>query len=199
MREWHSVFSETKTSATITTISNWCVKYAAVNFTRCVSTFWQSNLRKSVSFTIYRLILTKTFTPPTINCHRRCARPAYDPRPVSVHYRTYRTMSSNGRKRKPEASPETDQPRLRRRGSLPDLNIRLDPTEKPEAKKSFSLPDLINKGFADPNTLAVITPVVVSSLQPGINETVIKAMSAAVTSPCANQGRSYGAYVGGKG
>jgi len=92
-------------------------------------------------------------------------------------------MSQPNQKRKPEASPECDgcQPRMRRRGSLPDLNVSSDLSDpKAESKKSFSLQELISKGFADPNTLSVITPLIISTLQPGINATVAAAVNTAV-------------------
>lgn len=75
-------------------------------------------------------------------------------------------------KRKAETSPgfELSQPRLRRRGSMPDLQ------ETSECKKSFSLPDLMKKGFHDPDIVKSIVPSIVPSImhniQPQITETI---------------------------
>ena len=56
-------------------------------------------------------------------------------------------------KRKAETSPgfELSQPRLRRRGLMPDL-------QETERKKSFSLPDLMRKGFHNPDIVKSIVP-----------------------------------------
>lgn len=71
-------------------------------------------------------------------------------------------------KRKAELSPEFEksQPRLRRRGSLPDLQEALDP------KKSFSLPELMKKGFLDPDIMKDIVPTIMNGLQPQIEKTI---------------------------
>ena len=72
-------------------------------------------------------------------------------------------------------SPDTSQPRLRRRGSLPDLHSEPDP------KKTFSLPDLIRKGFKDPEIVQDIAPSILKSLKPSIEETIARSIEKSMT------------------
>ena len=77
-------------------------------------------------------------------------------------------------KRKAGGSPEMEtlQPRLRRRGSLPDLQDASDP------KRTYSLPDLMKKGFQDPEVFQDVIPTIMKQLQPTIEakiESTIKA------------------------
>ena len=68
---------------------------------------------------------------------------------------------------------------LRRRGSLPDLHSESDP------KKTFSLPDLIRKGFKDPEIVQDIAPSILKSLKPSIEETIARSIEKSMTS-CLN-------------
>lgn len=72
-------------------------------------------------------------------------------------------------KRKADESPEveTPYPRLRRRGSLPDLQDAADPTKK------HSLPDLMKRGFMDPEVMKDVAPIICKQLKPSI-EAIIK-------------------------
>lgn len=71
-------------------------------------------------------------------------------------------------KRKADESPETEKPfpRLRRRASLPDLQDATDP------KKSYSLSELMKRGFLDPEVTKEIVPTIASVLKPSIELTI---------------------------
>lgn len=79
-------------------------------------------------------------------------------------------------KRKAEQSPETESgnPRLRRRNSLSDLQ------ESADSKKSFSLPELMKRGFRDPEVMKVATPVILNNLQPQIEKLIETAFSSTI-------------------
>ena len=70
-------------------------------------------------------------------------------------------------KRKANASPESEkpQPRLRRRGSLPDLH---ELTECANPKLMF--PDLLRKSFMDPEIMQEVSPCLVKQIQPIIEK-----------------------------
>lgn len=81
-------------------------------------------------------------------------------------------MASGSDKRKAEESPDKviPYPRLRRRASLPDLQDASDP------KKSYSLPDLMKKGFLDPDIMRDVIPSILDKLQPSIELTIQKTL-----------------------
>ena len=71
-------------------------------------------------------------------------------------------------KRRALESPETDKPfpRLRRRASLPDIQDATDP------KPSYSLPELMKKGFMDPEIIKDIVPTMMVQLRPSIEAAI---------------------------
>ena len=77
-------------------------------------------------------------------------------------------------KRKAEKSPETDitQPRLRRRGSLPDLH----------EPRSMSVPEIVKRGFMDPEVIKDVIPVITACLQPQIEKTIELAFASTIDS-----------------
>lgn len=79
-------------------------------------------------------------------------------------------------KRKADESPEVDKPypRLRRRASLPDLQDAADP------KKSYSLPDLMKRGFLDPDIMKDVVPTIMCQLKPSIEQTIKQSVEFAV-------------------
>ena len=83
-------------------------------------------------------------------------------------------MSVDDVKRKAEKSPETDitQPRLRRRGSLPDLH----------EPKSMSVPEIVKRGFMDPGVIKDVIPVITACLQPQIEKTIELAFASTIDS-----------------
>ena len=78
-------------------------------------------------------------------------------------------------------SPDQEQvqPRLRRRGSLPDLH------EEQDSRKIYSLPDLIKKGFRDPEIIHDIAPAILNSLKPSIEQTIASSIEKSMVS-CLN-------------
>ena len=88
---------------------------------------------------------------------------------------------SSDKRKAGDLSPDTEpgQPRLRRRGSLPDLHSAADP------KKTFSLPELITKGFKDPDIVKDIVPSILNFLRPSIEATISKSIEKSMTS-CLN-------------
>lgn len=79
-------------------------------------------------------------------------------------------------KRKADESPEVDKPypRLRRRASLPDLQDAADP------KKSYSLPDLMKRGFLDPDIMKDVVPIIMCQLKPSLEQTIKQSVEFAV-------------------
>ena len=78
-------------------------------------------------------------------------------------------------KRKNEGSPDgaTPRPTLRRRGSLSEIRAYDEQLHDPKSeKRAFSMPKLITKTFSDPQTLATLTPIIVTALHPGISQSV---------------------------
>ena len=82
-------------------------------------------------------------------------------------------------KRKANASPESEkpQPRLRRRGSLPDLH---ELTECANPKLMF--PDLLRKSFMDPEIMQEVSPCLVKQIQPIIEKTIQSAIEKSLSS-----------------
>ena len=83
-------------------------------------------------------------------------------------------MSFDDVKRKAEKSPEIDitQPRLRRRGSLPDQH----------EPKSMSVPEIVKRGFMDPGVIKDVIPVITACLQPQIEKTIELAFASTIDS-----------------
>ena len=81
-------------------------------------------------------------------------------------------LKKGSNKRKAAESPETDKPfpRLRRRASLPNLQDATEP------KKSYSLLELMKRGFLDPDIMKGIVPTMMEQLAPSIEETIRIAM-----------------------
>ena len=80
-------------------------------------------------------------------------------------------IGAGANKRKAETSPgfELSQPRLRRRGSMPDLH-------ETECKKYVSLPDLMKKGFHDPDIVKSIVPSIVRNIMHTILSQITEAI-----------------------
>lgn len=76
---------------------------------------------------------------------------------------------SKKEKRKADLSPEVEntQPRLRRRGSLPDLQ-----TDAYDPRKSYSLPELMKKGFLGHDVMKDMVPSILKSIKPQIEQTI---------------------------
>ena len=78
-------------------------------------------------------------------------------------------------KRTPECSPELErsQPARLKGVPIPDL-------QDLEAKKTFSLTVLINRGFGDPNVVSEIAPTLMQALKPAIAQTVEATIAAVI-------------------
>ena len=82
-------------------------------------------------------------------------------------------------KRKADESPESEkiQPRLRRRGSLPDLH---EVHEISEPKKTFTVPELMRKGLRDPDVMRDLVPAIMTSLQPMIEAKIEQTIQSSI-------------------
>ena len=92
---------------------------------------------------------------------------------------------ASGDKRKASESPEVDPPhsRLRRRGSLPDLQEIAD-------LKKTSWADVMKKGFLDPEIMKDIAPIITRQLGPSVEQTIkstIEGTLATVISTAVNE------------
>ena len=82
-------------------------------------------------------------------------------------------------KRKADESPESEkiQPKLRRRGSLPDLH---EVHEVSEPKKTFTVPELMRKGLRDPDVMRDLIPAIMTSLQPMIEAKIEQTIQSSI-------------------
>lgn len=91
-------------------------------------------------------------------------------------------MSDVSTKRKADESPETEKPylRLRRRGSLPDLQ------EAAELSQAYTLPEAMKKSFMDPEVMKDFAPVIYKQLQPTIEASIKSVIEQSVEKSVAN-------------
>ena len=84
-------------------------------------------------------------------------------------------------KLKADESPEPDKPypRLHCRGSLHNLHEASDP------KTSYSLPELMKKGFMDKDIMKTIVPSIMAQLQPSIENSILNTMETVLASTIA--------------